>query len=109
MELKIIDKKPLSLPEVSEEMSQKEIASVQQKTYEFANKFSKFNKDVSSKVLEDLKALNIPRMEDAHLVQIINLAPKTESEIKTIFAGSKTTVTAESVKKILETLRANEK
>ncbi len=110
MELKIINKKPLILKEVSENIaSKKNTIAVQQKVFDFTNKFSKFNKEVSHKLIDELIELRIPRVEEHQLIQIINLAPKTETEIKTIFAGTKTTVTTESIKKILEILKKHEK
>ncbi len=108
MELKIINKKPLLLQEVGENIEKKDIP-LQQKVFDSMKKFSKFNKDKALKILEELNSLEIPRLEDEQFIQIINLAPKTESELKSVFSGSKTTVSSENIKKILETLKKHEK
>ena len=110
MELKILKKKPLLLDEVEASISKnKKFIPLQQKVFDSIKKFSKLNKDKAHKLYEELKALEIPRVEDEQFVLIVNLAPKTESELKSIFAGSKTTVSPERLKKILETLKNYEK
>lgn len=111
MELKILKKDTLLLNDLSEQMEKrkKDILPVQQKVFDFSNKFSKFNKEVSHTLLEELSSLSIPRVDETHFIQIINLAPKSEPELKSIFSGSKTTVSAESIKKILEILKKYEK
>ena len=110
MELKIIKKTPLLLDEVETNITKnKNFIPVQQKVFDSIKKFSKLNKDKAHKLYEELKALEIPRVEDEQYISIVNLAPKTESELKSVFAGSKTTVSPESLKKILETLKNYEK
>ena len=110
MELKIIKKQPLLLNEVEEHVGKlKNMSAVQQKVFESIKKFSKINKDEAHRLFEELKALEIPRVEENQFIQIVNLAPKTESELKSVFAGSKTTVSSENIKKILETLKKHEK
>ncbi len=108
MELKIVEKKPLLLSEVEDNIKEKNLP-VQQKVFDCMKKFSKINKDKALTLLKELKSLEIPRVEDEQFIQIINLAPKTESELKSVFSGSKTTVSSENIKKILETLKKHEK
>jgi len=112
MELKILDQQPVMMAELAGEMKKigkKEIKSLQQKTNDYALKFSKLNKDREAKLYSDLLGLEIPRLEREHVATIVNLLPRNDAELKTIFAGSKTTVAPENIVKILDTLKKYEK
>ena len=112
MELKILDKRPINLAELASEMKKikkKEIKSLQQKTGDYALKFSKLNKDREAKLYNDILALEIPRLDKEHVASIVNLLPKNETELKIIFSASKTTLAPENIVKILDTLNKYEK
>ena len=91
------------------EKNQKQINPVQQKTKDYSIKFSKLNKSQESKLFEEIQKLDIPRISKEHIAEIISLLPKDVNELKTIFAGSKTTVTTENLDKILKALKQYEK
>lgn len=103
MDSKIINKKPLSRAEVSEILKspdRKERGAIQQKTYDFTKKFSKITPAQNQKLLDKLKELGITRMTEEHLVTIADLLPKDVAELRTVFAGSKTTIKPEDLDKI---------
>ena len=81
------------------------LGSIQQKTKDNIVKFSKLNKEKETKLIKDLKALNIPRLSDSHIAQIVTIMPKDVDELKTVFAGSKTTITKEDLDKIQSTIK----
>lgn len=112
MELRILDKEPIHMAELAGELkkiSKKELKGLQQKTGDYALKFSKLNKDREAKLYQDILGLEIPRLEVEHIAAIVNLLPRNETELKTIFAGSKTTLAPENIVKILDTLKKYEK
>ncbi len=112
MELRILDKQPMEMAELASEMKKikkKEMKALQQKTGDYALKFSKLNKDREAKLYNDMLALEIPRLDKEHVASIVNLLPRNETELKIIFSASKTTIAPENIIKILETLEKYEK
>jgi len=86
-----------------------EIAPIQQKVMDHSIKFSKLNKSQELKLTEELKSLEVPRMTEEHIVTIVDLVPRSISELKTVFAGTKTTIAPENIDKIQKTLSKYEK
>ncbi len=112
-ELKILKSRMLTLGEIAEELKPKnkkeEITPIRQKVFDHSVKFSKLNKSQELKLIEDLKSLEVPRMTEEHIATMVNLMPKAVSELKTIFAGSKTTIAPENLDNIQKTLNKYEK
>ncbi len=75
-----------------------------QRTYDLSRK-SKITKAKSDKMVAELKELGISRMSEEHIVNIIDLLPKTEEELKMIFSVSKTTIKPEDITKMLEIVK----
>ena len=99
---------PAQVKEALEAIEKKDKASfegIQQKVKDNIVKFSKLNKEKETKLIKDLKALNIPRLSDSHMAQIVTIMPKDVDELKTVFAGSKTTITKEDLDKIQSTIK----
>lgn len=86
-----------------------EITPVQQKVLDHSVKFSKLNKDRELKLFEEIKSLEIPRITEDHIASIVNIIPKSVPELRSIFAGSKTTVAPENLDKIQKTVDKYEK
>ena len=103
----------LSLGEIAEELKPKskkdELEPIQQKVMDYSIKFSKLNKSQELKLIEELSALEVPRMTEEHIATIVNLMPKAVSELKTIFAGTKTTIAPENLESIQKTVNKHEK
>lgn len=112
-ELKILKSEPFTMASLAEEMkpkSKKEtITPIQQKVLDHSVKFSKLNKSRELKLFEELKALEVPRITEEHIATIVNLMPKSINELRTVFAGSKTTVAPENLEKIQQTVSKYEK
>tara|TARA_Y100000310_G_C20650204_1_gene798991 strand:- start:1483 stop:1815 length:333 start_codon:yes stop_codon:yes gene_type:complete len=110
MEVNTVDKQPLTLSEVEEQLKtiekKGELSGGQQRTKDFATKFNKVNKSSATKLVKELDAAKIPRLTKETITEIVNLMPQNESELKTVFAGNKTTVTKENIEKILSILKA---
>jgi len=106
MDIKIVKKEPLTLVDVNKTVAglgkKAELPAIQQKVHTFAKKFSKTTGANADKLAKELKGLEIPMFTEEHIVQIINTMPNDLAELKSIFAGSKTTITPENFKKILD-------
>jgi DNA-directed RNA polymerase subunit F len=112
-ELKIIKSRILTLGEIAEELKPKnkkvELEPIQQKVMDHSIKFSKLNKSQELKLIEELRSLEVPRMTEEHIATIVNILPQAVSELKTVFAGTKTTIAQENLDKIQQILNKYEK
>lgn len=109
-DIKFIEKTPICLGALAEEVKKaaedkENPITLQQRVKDYAINFSKLNKEKELKLLKAIKDLEIPLLTDSHMVEIINLMPENLPELRTIFAGSKTTITLENLTKILEVLK----
>lgn len=112
MEVKIKNQKILLSSEVEsnlKKVNKKDRIPVQELSYDFNRKFKKLNTTDGKKLVEEIKELEIPRVTDFHIYQIANLLPKTLGELRSIFAGTRTTITPENIKKILEIIKKYDK
>lgn len=111
MEVKILEEKPLLLSEVEvelEKIAKKGRLSIQEITYDFTRKFNKLDTNTAKGLIEEINKLEIPRVDNFHVYQIASIVPKNLGELRSIFAGTKTTVTPENIKKILEIVKKHD-
>jgi DNA-directed RNA polymerase subunit F len=112
-ELKIVKSQTMTLGHIASDVKPKtkkeEITPIQQKVLDHSVKFSKLNKSEELKLVEELKALEVPRMTEEHIATMVNILPKSVNELRTVFAGSKTTIAPENLEKIQNTLSKYEK
>lgn len=106
-EIKIVQKEPLTLSELADTLKKlgKDLDAIQQKVKDFAIKFSKLNKTEEAKIVDAIKKLGIPRLDEKYIALIVNLMPKNITELRTIFAGSPTNLTEENLQKIMDILK----
>jgi DNA-directed RNA polymerase subunit F len=105
MDEKIIEKQPVTLQELAKqlgEIKKKEMTPIQQKVHDFAKRFSKITPANAAKLKEDFKKLDITRLTDDHIADMINIMPQDLSELKTIFVKTNTTLPPEDFKRISE-------
>jgi DNA-directed RNA polymerase subunit F len=100
--LKVLNEKLVPLPIVAkvleEESKKRELSSIEIITLEYAKKFSKFSAEDAERLLSELEGMGLP-LEVA--VQIVNIAPESEAELRTILAPLSRTFTADDIKSIL--------
>lgn len=104
MDVKIIERKPVSFAEVSSilrNVKSAERKPFQQRTFDALQKSSKLTKADSEKLESKLRELGIVRLADAHIADIASYLPKTKQELELIFSGTKTTIKQEDQDKIL--------
>ncbi|MEM2218305.1 MAG: hypothetical protein QW731_08035, partial [Thermofilaceae archaeon] len=87
--MKIIKEKLLTLPEVAEillnESNKHELTSVEVLVLDYARKFKKMNSSNAVKLVKELREAGLP---EEIAVQLANIAPESEDEIRTILAPS---------------------
>ncbi len=74
----------------------------QQTSFDIAQKTARLNKTDTEKVIKELNKLGIARMTEEHVIAIATFLPQSPDELKTIFAGTKTTIKSEDLAKILD-------
>ena len=107
MELKIVMKEPLSLPQVAKLVKslfgkKEERAEVQNKVLDYAGGHAKLKEDAAETLREEIQALDIATLSPEHITQIIDILPQDLAELKSIFAGSKTNLNPEQFQRISE-------
>jgi len=112
MEEKILNQKPLPLAEVLSLLKDRakggDLNPVEQKVHDFAKQFSKLNKSKVAQLRKDIESLEIPRLSEDQLVELVNIVPLDLGEVRAVLAGSKTTVTPDNIKKLVEVMRKYE-
>ncbi|MCS7105158.1 MAG: hypothetical protein NZ954_06295 [Thermofilaceae archaeon] len=108
--MKIISEKMIPLPKVAklleEESKVRELSSVEIITLEYAKKFSKMSLEDAEKLLEELTAMSIP-IEVA--IQITNVVPETEGELRAILAPLSKIFSSDDIKSILAKIKEYKK
>ena len=104
MPKEIIGEEEISLPQVKKVLSKRakegELSFQQSITLEHANTFSKMPPAVATKVIEKLmKSYNITR---SLAVQVVNIAPVTPEEMRTILDARSSSVTDEQIAEIVD-------
>jgi len=104
--MRVVNEKLVPLPIVAkileEESKKRELDSIEVITLEYAKKFSKFAPENAEKLLQELKDMGLP-LEVS--VQLINIAPESEAEVRTILAPLSRTFSAEDIKNILAVVK----
>ncbi len=109
MDTKITEREPVSIPEVADFASKigkvTDLLDMQNKMRIHAKDFSKLSKTDAEKLAKELKELGIIRLAQEQLIQIVSILPKDIAELRTIFAGEKTTIKPEDLQKILDVVK----
>ncbi|MBI1969672.1 hypothetical protein HYS48_03170 [Candidatus Woesearchaeota archaeon] len=105
----IIEEKPVAMAQVKDSLEKikerdKELNFRAGKTQEYMGVFVEMDAGKAAQLLEKLKALNIPRVKEEHLIKFVDLLPASPEEIKLILQGSPITISKENVEKIVEAI-----
>ncbi|MFT4261548.1 MAG: hypothetical protein ACMXX9_03915 [Candidatus Woesearchaeota archaeon] len=109
LNVNVIDKEPLGLAELKEELAKiqkrdEELGFRSGKTMEYVNSFSTLDIKTFNEVKDALKALDIPRLKDEHIVKIVDLMPINVADLDVILQGYPITISKENQAKIVETV-----
>lgn len=97
--------KYISIPEVKNilkkvEKERKELTYEQKIALDHAQKFAKLTVSKAKNMIKELMSLDF--LNEIHAYKIANLTPKTNDDIKTIFAKDRITLDDNKIKNILE-------
>lgn len=105
----IISEKPVSIAQVRqilEDISKKSDLRYEQRlALAYAQEFAKLTAEESEQLYKELVALNIPRLKDEHIVKIIDILPRTPSELNVILAKDKISLKKELQNEILSVVK----
>lgn len=105
----IVSEEPISGSEVldiiNKKEKNKELTYRESRIKEHLSKFNKLSSKDFKEAKKELEVLNIPRIEDRHLIKILEILPKTGTELRAVTAHSGIVLVDESVKSILEILK----
>lgn len=104
----ILSEEPVSITEAFDAIGKKEgkdeLTYREEKSLEYLKKFKKVSIEDLPKIKEEIEGLEIPRLESEHIIKIIDIMPKSGTELRAIVSNSGTVLVDESVTKILDVL-----
>ena len=104
----VVKKRLISLPEVKEILSKRDLESmdqIQRWTHDYVSKFAKIEPKVAKKMKQELTSQCGLTEEEA--VEIINILPKSLPELRSFTFGWKKLILSETLEKILKIIDEN--
>lgn len=103
-QIKIIEERPLTLPEVKVIIEKKESLRIK-KTLDYINKFTKQKPKQVKELKDKIKNLGLTRLKDKTIAKIIDLKPEDKDSLKMILSQENLTIKQEDLQKILGCLK----
>lgn len=108
-DVQIISETPVNIYQLKKELERvkkrdNELNFRAKRTEEYLNQIATLKN--ADELLDKIMKLNIPRLKEQHVHKIIDIAPTTFNELKTVLQGYTITVNNESMKKIVDTINA---
>lgn len=82
---------------------EKELGYEQKNALEFLRKFSKMSEKKASEMAEELS--KIGRLKEKHIIMVMDMMPKTQDELRVLFANEIVSPTEDEKKKILSVVK----
>ena len=104
----VVKKRMLSLPEVKEILSKRDLESmdqIQRWTYDYVSKFAKIEPKVAKKMKQEL--ISQCGLTEEEAVEIVNVMPKSLPELRSFTFGWKKLILSETLEKILKVIDEN--
>ena len=104
----VVKKQMITLPEVKEILSKRDIESmdqIQRWTHDYVSKFAKIEPKVAKKMKQDL--INQCDLTEEEAVEIVNILPKSLPELRSFTFGWKKLILSETLAKILKIIDEN--
>ncbi len=110
----LMDKKPVSLAELKEELSKiqkrdEELGFRSGKTQEYVNSLDVLSVKDNDSLKKQLEELEIPRLKEEHIVKILDFLPRSEAELEVLLQGYPITISKENFKKIVDVVNSFER
>ncbi len=90
---------------IEKKAEKRELAYREEKSLEYLKKFNKMNFSTFEKAKKEIEELQIPRLESQHIIKILDIMPKSGTELRSIVSHSGTVLVDDSVTKILDVLK----
>lgn len=104
----IVSRNEISQAEILDTLKKREKESEltyrEDKVKEFLKKRTPLSLTKTNQLIKELQELDIPRLENAHLVKIADLMPENGTQLRAITSHSGVILVDENVKKILDVL-----
>jgi len=110
MEIETIEKRPVSATEVKETLTKmqkdkKELNFRAAKVLDYTNEIvTNKQKDVDE-TFNKIKDLNIPRLNDRHIIKIIDIAPEDIDTLKATLSGEEVTLKVEDLERLVKAIK----
>jgi DNA-directed RNA polymerase subunit F len=105
----VISKEGISNPEVlnfvEKREKEKELTYREERTKEYLKKVTKLKITDFKKAKEEILSLEIPRIEEEHIIKVLDIMPKSGPELRAIVSHSGTILVDEDSAKILDILK----
>ena len=106
MKHEILQKEALHLSALAKTLQKlgkkEERAEIQNKLIDYSKDHARLKEEQADKMEAELRALDIVTLNQEQIIQIIDILPQDLSELKSVFAGSKTILSPEQFAKIME-------
>jgi DNA-directed RNA polymerase subunit F len=94
---------------IKKKAKEQELTYREEKVKDYLKNFQKLSKTDFEKARKELEALEIPRLDEMHLVKILDIGPQDGTELRAIVSHSGTVLVDENVDKILGVLKNYQK
>ena len=105
----IISKEPVHpskvLNHIEQKVEEKELTYREEKILEYLKDSNKLSLEEFNTAFEELKALEIPRLEDSHLIKILEILPRNGVELRSIVSHGGVVVVDDVVTQILDIVK----
>ena len=105
----VISKTNISTTEILDSIEKKskdvELTYREEKILEFLKKTNKLNLKDFNKAKKELMELEIPRLEEEHMIKVLEIMPTDGTQLRAIVSHSGTILVDENMTKILDVLK----
>ena len=104
----VVKKQMITLPEVKEILSKRDVESmdqIQRWTHDYVSKFAKIEPEVAKKMKQDL--ISQCKLTEEEAVEIVNVLPNSLPELRSFTFGWKKLILSETLEKILKIINEN--
>ena len=93
------------LSHIEQKVEEKELKYREEKILEYLKDSNKLSLEEFNTAFEELKALEIPRLEDSHLIKILEILPRNGVELRSIVSHGGVVVVDDVVTQILDIVK----
>lgn len=105
----ILETEPINVVIVKEELAKikkrdEELNFRSKKTEEYVQSITKLTAKKAKELYDEIMALNVPRLKDAHAHKFIDIMPLSVDDAKVILQGQPVSINNENLKKVVDVI-----